>query len=434
MQFVDVLGVTVVVTALPGMLADVGGTAADGTAVVAAYSLFFGGLLMVAARLGDRVGHRRVVLAALALFGGGSVIGASAGAVWLLATARGVQGMAAAASVPAALRLLTTVVPDGQRRRRAIAAWSAAGAAAGASGFVVGGVLTELASWRLAFWMNLVLAALLAAAIVRLVPRDPPGLDGVRVGWPSATLLTVAATGLVGAATLLGKQAWVAAAVVLTAGALAGGGFVRADRRARHPLLPSAARRSARLGWGAFGSFFNTATTSSSITVATLYLQDEAGVPPLRAAALLVTFSVLVVGGSLAAPRVIKWLGQGRAMGLGLGIIATGNALLACWPSVPGVGAAAGVCGLGIGVGSVAATDLGTAVDEALKATAAGVLNSAAQLGTAVGTALMLLVATAVSARAAWATVALVGVAVAGAAVAARLGAGPCAGSRRVRK
>jgi len=406
-QFVDVLGVTVVVTALPRMLADLGAMPAEGTAVVTAYAMFFGGLLMVASRVGDRVGHRRVVLAALALFAAASALGALAGSVWLLATARALQGVAAAASVPSALRLLTTVVPDGPARRRAVAGWSAAGAAAGASGFVVGGVLTELASWRAVFWMNIALAVLLAAAVVHLIPRDQPSPAVAGIGWPSATLLTAAAMGIVAGTTLLGEHgSAVLAGAVTTLGVLAAAGFAPVERRASHPLVGPAARRAPVLRWGAFGSFFNTATTSSSITVATLYLQDQLGLAPLRAAALLVTFSILVVGGSLGAPRLITALGWSRALGCGLGIIAAGNTLLVAWPHVIGVGVAAGICGLGIGIGSVAATDMGTAVDEAIKATAAGVLNTAAQLGTAIGTSLILLVATTLQPRPAWAVAA----------------------------
>jgi hypothetical protein len=265
--------------------------------------------LMVASRSGDRIGHRRVVLAALTLFAAASALGALAQSVWVLATARALQGTAAAASVPAALRLLTTVVPDGPAGRRAVAGWSAAGAAAGASGFVVGGVLTELASWRAVFWMNIGLAALLAGAIARLVVRDQPRAEVARIGWPSATLLS----------------------------------------------------------------------------------------------ALLVTFSVVVVIGSLCPPRLIAALDGGRALGCGLGIIAAGNTVLVVWPNVMGVGAGAATCGLRIGIGSVAATDMGTAVAEAIKGTAAGVLNTAAQLGTAIGTALVLLVATTFQPRTAWA-------------------------------
>jgi MFS family permease len=408
-QFVDVLGVTLVISALPRMLEDLDATPAEGSAVLTAYAMFFGGLLMVASRVGDHVGHRRVVLGALALFAAASALGALAGSVWLLATARALQGIAAAASVPSALRLLTTIVPDGPTRRRAVAGWSAAGAAAGASGFVVGGALTELASWRAVFWMNIALAAVLATAIMGVIPRDRLNRAAARIGWPSAILLTGAAMGIVAGTTLLGEhESAVLAAALIAVGVSAAAGFALIERRSGHPLVLPAARRSPELRWGAFGSFFNTATTSSSITVATLYLQRELGLTPLRAAALLVTFSILVVLGSLGAPKLTAVFGWGHALSCGLGTVAAGNTLLVAWPTVIGVGVAAGICGLGIGIGSVAATDLGTAVGQAIKGTAAGVLNTAAQLGTAIGTALILLATTLFHPRIAWAAAAVV--------------------------
>ncbi len=175
------------------------------------------------------------------------------------------------------------------------------------------------------------------------------------------------------------------------------------------------------LRWGAIGSFFNTATTSSSITVATLYLQHELGQTPLRAAALLVSCSILAVFGAIAAPKVISRLGWGAALGCGLGIIAAGNVVLVAWPEVIGVGAGAGLCGFGIGIGSVAANDMGTAVSEAIKGTAAGVLNTSAQLGAAIGTALILVVATSFQPRTSW----IVAAVLAGVAAVCACGSGP---------
>lgn len=402
-QFVDVLGVTVVVTALPRMLADLGAAPADGGAVVTAYAMFFGGLLMVASRVGDRIGHRRTVLAALALFAAASALAAGSQSVWLLVVGRALQGASAAAAVPSALRLLTTVVPEGPARRRAVAGWSAAGATAGASGFVIGGVLTDLASWRAVFWMNIGLAALLAVAITCTIPGDGPGRTAVPIGWRSSILLVGGAMGIVAGTTLLGERRPVVVAVAVTGvGVSAAVGFALVERHARHPLIAAEARRSARLRWGSLGSFVNTATTSSSITLAAIYLQKELALTPLRAAALLVTFSVLVVPGSLVSPRLVAALGSGPVLGVGLGTIAAGNALLTIWPHTIGIGTAAGICGFGIGIGSVAATDMGTAVEDAIKATAAGVLNTAAQLGTAIGTALVLVIATTLEPRTAW--------------------------------
>ena len=99
-QFVDVLGVTVVVTALPPMLSDVGGTSADGTLVATGYAMFFGGLLMFGARLGDRLGHRRTILASLGLFAVGSLLAATATSVVALDRGSLRPGWAAAAAVP----------------------------------------------------------------------------------------------------------------------------------------------------------------------------------------------------------------------------------------------------------------------------------------------------------------------------------------------
>ena len=128
-QFVDVLGVTVTVTALPAMLADLRAPADAASLISAGYAIFFGGLLMLGARLGDRFGHRRMIFTGLAIFGVAAVAGATAASVVVLTAARCLQGAAAALSVPSALRLLTTITADGRQRERAIAGWSASGAA-----------------------------------------------------------------------------------------------------------------------------------------------------------------------------------------------------------------------------------------------------------------------------------------------------------------
>lgn len=402
-QFVDVLGATVVITALPRMLADLGATTGQGIAVVTAYSMAFGGFLMVASRVGDRVGHRCIVVASLAIFGIAAALATVAASVWLLVVARAVQGLAAAASVPAALRLLTTLTPAGEPRRRAVAGWSAAGAAAGASGFLLGGALTELASWRAVFVVFVVLAALLILGVLNAVPGDQLTAAPVHIPWLSGLLLTAAATGIIVGSTLLGEHHLRAlGAAVVASGVASGVGFVLAERHATGPLVAPAAWRSAPVRWGTFGSLANTATTSGSFTLAMLVLQNELGLTPLRAGGLLLTFSLLVVPGSALAPRLIAAMGWLRALGLGLGIIGFGNLMLAAWPVPAGIPLAASLAGLGIGIGSVAATDIGTQVAEAVKATAAGLLNTAAQLGTALGTALVLLLATTLETRMAW--------------------------------
>ena len=108
-QFMDVLGVTVVVTSLPAMLASLHAPDSYGSLIATGYAMFFGGLLMLGARLGDRYGHRRTILVSLAVFAAGAAVAGAAPSVLALAAGRCLQGAAAAASVPSALRLLTTL-------------------------------------------------------------------------------------------------------------------------------------------------------------------------------------------------------------------------------------------------------------------------------------------------------------------------------------
>lgn len=281
-QFVDVLGVTVVVTALPAMLADLHASADAGGLIAAGYAMFFGALLMLGARLGDRFGHRRTILGGLVVFALAAVVGATATSVVTLTAARCLQGAAAAMSVPSALRLLTTITAEGGPRRKAIAMWSAAGAAAGASGFVVGGVITELANWRVVFWAYVPLAIALAITIAVAISPDCDQQRSVRLNLVSSATFTAAVMLFVVAATLLPESGRAGIGAALLAASLAGAGlFAVADRRTPAPLLPRRLLGEQPLRRGAVGGFLNTATTSSAITLATLYLQNTRGRSPL---------------------------------------------------------------------------------------------------------------------------------------------------------
>lgn len=203
--------------------------------------------------------------------------------------------------VPNALRLLIAATPEPEARRRALAAWSATGAAAGASGFVLGGTLTQLAGWRSLFWLNAPFAVGLAIAILTSAPRT----DGHRTGRldvPGAIAFTSSVIALIlGASRLeqppqrtLGLLALAASIALLAA-------FLGIERRASNPLIPAAAIRHARLRLGAGAAAANTATTSSMMTLATLYLQDTRRVSPVAAGLSLLPFSLSVVAGAALA-------------------------------------------------------------------------------------------------------------------------------------
>jgi hypothetical protein len=183
------------------------------------------------------------------------------------------------------------------------------------------------------------------------------------------------------------------------AGLVLAGAFAAHVRRAAHPLIPRAAFASANLRTGTALSFVNTATTSSAGVLATLLLQDRLGVSSVGAGLALAPFSLGVIAGASLSNR-----GTRHALAAtGLAGIAAGNLLLAAtYGSVPGILAGVLVAGAGLGVASVAATEIGTDVDDALGGTASGVLNTGAQLGTALGVAALLVLAESSGTALAW--------------------------------
>jgi MFS family permease len=381
-QLVDVMGVTVVVSALPRMLADLGGSVAQAGLLVPVYAVGFSSLLLLAARLGDRFGPRRVLVAGLLIFALGSVVAAAAPAMDVLVAGRGIQGAAAAVSVPNALVLLTRVTRTHAARDRALGAWNATGGLAGAGGLVVGGLTTSTVSWRAIFWGNLAVTAVLIAVLLRLVERDRPS-EGASAGFdPRSVLLQVATVGAIVAATNAAGGPWPIPVGLGLLGVLAATLLVVVERRTASPLVPAGLWRPAFVA-GLIGSFGMTATTSSFVVVGTIYLQEAKGFSPASAGLMILPFSAAVVLAAGLAGRLMPRAGPRRTLVLGLLLILAGAA--AAWWSSSIAAFVVGLvfAGLGNGMGAVAAYGLGTAVPAEQQGSAAGLLNTAAQVGTA---------------------------------------------------
>ena len=169
--------------------------------------MFFGGLLVLGARLGREYGHRRMLFAGLGLLIAASVIGALATSGWQLVAARSLQGTASALSVPSAMSLLLFAAPGKQARGQALALWSAAGATAGAAGFLVGGVLTDLLGWPAVFWVNVPVGLLLAIGVMRFVTAQPDPDPDLALDVPGAVLLTASVMAVVLGASFLERSA-----------------------------------------------------------------------------------------------------------------------------------------------------------------------------------------------------------------------------------
>ena len=398
-QLIDVLGVTSALTAIPAMLAGVSASSAATPILATVYAMFFGGLLIVGARLGDRYGHRRVLLAGTVAFVVVSVVGASAQEIIQLVVARGLQGAAAAVSVPCALRLLLDAAPQQPHRRSALAAWSATGAAAGAMGYLVGGVLTDTFDWRAVFWVNVPIGVVLLVAIWRQIPRSSPDPTCPRLDLAGAALLVAAVMTVIVGASLAGGPDRRGLGLLLAAAGLAGaGGFAIHQRHAANPLVPTSAWAEPNLRTGTMVSFVNTATTSSAGVLATLLLQQQLGVSAVGAGLMLLPFSLGVVAGSGLSRPLGQRLSPRRLAAVGLAGIAAGNLVLALtYGSIVGIVVGVVVAGVGLGVSSVAGTSIGTDIDHTLTGTATGLLNTGAQLGTAIGVAALLVLASSIN-------------------------------------
>jgi MFS family permease len=298
----------------------------------------------------------------------------------VLVAARAVQGVGSALLSPAALSLLTTLTEPGAARRRAVGWWTAAAACGGASGWVLGGLLTDLLDWRAVFWVNVPIGVVLLLA--RGLPAGQRRRD-VRLGVPGALAATAAVGLLVHGLTFL---SWVS--LLSSVGVMAF--LLWWLRRTRDPL-PSLARATAGPNLAAL---VLTASTTPAMYIATLYVQEVMGLPPGRAALLFPVFNVAVVAGSLAGPALFRVCGARWTVLAGLAMIAAGAGSFALLPAggLPIAQFLAGfaLMGAGLGAASVASTHAGTeAVEPERRGLASGVLNSSAQLGTAVGLAVL---------------------------------------------
>jgi len=238
-QLMVVLDLTIANIALPHAQADLGFDDSLRSWVVTAYALAFGGLLLLGGRLGDVVGRKWTFVGGLAGFAAASVLGGAAGTFAVLVAARALQGVFAAVLAPSALALLTTTFTDHRERGRAIGVFGAVAGAGGGVGLVLGGALTEYASWRWCFFVNVLFAAV--AVVGGLVLLDGgttharPKIDVV-----GAVLASLGAFALVLGFSRAETAGWGDASTLGTLGAAVVllVGFVLVERKVRSPLLP----------------------------------------------------------------------------------------------------------------------------------------------------------------------------------------------------
>ncbi|MDX6241216.1 MAG: hypothetical protein QOG10_6040, partial [Kribbellaceae bacterium] len=303
---------------LPTIGADVGFALENLQWIATAFALCAAGFTLLFGRVADLFGRRRLLVGGMALLGIASLVGGISTSPAMLLSARVAQGLATAAVTPAALSLLTTSFPEGKLRDKALGLNGALMAAGFTTGAILGGVLTDLLSWRWAFFINvpvaLIVLVLAPTVLSESRPAERPKLD-----VPGAISVTLGLLTVVFGLTRAGEKSWsdplalgsLAAAIVLLAV------FWVVEQKVAAPLVPVAILRRANIGWGNFAGLLAFITETSLVFLLTLYLQKILGFTPLGAG---LSFAVLGAGtvlGGMVAPKVIGRVGAKNAIVLG---------------------------------------------------------------------------------------------------------------------
>jgi EmrB/QacA subfamily drug resistance transporter len=403
-----ILDQTIVTVALSAIQQDLGFGQSDLAWVVNAYVIPFGGLLLLAGRLGDLVGRKRVFVAGLVLFTAASALCGLATSAPALVAARFVQGIGGAITSAVILGMIVPMFPAARDRARAIGVYSFVGSAGASLGFFAGGLLTQGISWHWIFFVNVPIGVVTAILAVRLFPTDRG--TGLRAGADAIGAVLVTAGLMVGVYAIVeaARYGW-ASAHTLGTGAVALAllaGFVLRQATARRPLLPLRVFRSRNVSGGNLAQALMVAAAIGFQFLISLYLQRVLGYGPIEAGVAVVPTALVIGIVSLGfSARLNTRFGLRRVLVVGLVLIGAALALLTRLP-VGGrypadILPALLLLGLGAGMTLPAVTTLAmsgaTAEDAGL---ASGLVNTTQQIGAALGLAVMASLATARADRA----------------------------------
>jgi len=396
-QFLDIADASIVNVALPSIQRSLHFSQQNLQWVASGYILTYGGFLLLGGRLGDLLGRRRMLITGLTVFAAASLAAGLATTSGLLVAARLVQGAGAALMAPAALSTLTTTFREGKDRDTALGAWGAISGAAAAAGVFFGGLLAQGPGWRWVFFVNPPICVLVLAGALALLADDR------RAGNRASTFDTQGAA-LITGGTLLLVYSLVRAPTVgwgsaQTIGTLAGSAILAAafavnEQRSRNPLVPSAVLRVKGLVAADMTQLIAFAGFLSMFFFVTLYMQEVLHYSPLKAGAayLPITAGFVVAGG--IASQLITRIGSRPVVVAGSLIAAAGIYYLSRLPLHGSyvTDLLPGFLVMSLGAGSVfvsiaAAANAGVPGDKA--GLAAGLLNASQQVGSALGLAIL---------------------------------------------
>lgn len=410
-QFLLNVDFSVVQVALPSIAEDLGFPAEGIQWIITAYSLTFGGFLLLGGRAGDLYGCRRLFVVGLLLLATASAIGGLATVPVVLVGARAFQGLGAALCAPAGLAMINIAFSDERMRQRALSTFGALSSLGFVFGVLLGGAATEFLSWRLTFLANIPLCAIACAAIgpltrlnEKIVDQDCRSVPSTGSSWivsldaPGAILASAAVVFLLLGFDQASQRGWSSAvAVTLMMGSVAcGAAFIKLELRTRRPMLPPRLLLVRTVAIGNTVAVLMSATGVSFLFVLTLHLQDVIGLNPLHTAFVFLPVGVSALAGGMVVNRLLALLGVRWVLVLGMSTFLLGMLVLTRIDANRHIGvilAGATLAALGNVLSVVAFTLLATSgLTPTLHGIAAGLINAAQQIGAAVGVAVVVAV------------------------------------------
>jgi EmrB/QacA subfamily drug resistance transporter len=401
-QFMVILDVSVVNVALPAIRHGLGFSEVDLQWVVNAYTVTFAGFLLLGGRAADLLGRRRVFVSGLMLFALASLAGGIADSQGVLIAARAVQGLGGAVIAPASLSILTTTFSEGAARNRAVGIWGAMGGAGGAAGVLLGGILTDLLSWRWILFINVPIGIIAAIAAQHYIVESRNAGRAREFDLRGALAATSGLTLLVLGIVRTDQTGWGDSSTLLliTAGVALLALFVLIEGRfAREPLMPLRIFRSRTLSASNIVVLLVGASSFGMWFFVSLYLQQVLGYSPIRAGLAFLPMTLCIVAGSTLASRLVGRVGAKPLLITGMASLTVG---LFWFTDISPTGTYLGdmlfpslLTAIGIGLAFVPATIsavAGVARQEA--GLASGLVNTARLVGGALGLAVLAAIAT----------------------------------------
>jgi len=401
-QFMVILDVSIVNVALPSMARELHFAGNNLQWVVTAYTLTFGGFLLLGGRAADLFGRRKIFITAVTLFAFFSLLCGLAQTDIQVIIARALQGLAGAIMSPAALSIVLSEFREGPERNKAMGVWGGVAAGGAAAGVLLGGVLTEYLSWRWNFFVNVPIGIFVVLASIRLLPHHI-GEENKKLSLdlPGAVLATTGLMSLVFGLSKAPQDGWGSTVVwgFIAAGIVLLLAFIWNERRAKHPLMPLDIFRIRNV-LGANAAFVVIACTLFSMFFfMTLYVQQVLGYSPLKSGLSFLPITFIVGTLSAIISGQVGRFGYKPFMNLGPIFIALGLFLIGhnmkvggdYWHNVfPGLAVFA--CGMGFTfvAGTLAAT---SGIPKHYSGLASGILNTSQQVGGAIGLAILSAVA-----------------------------------------